>query len=221
MHRRAIMKKNNWDNDCSEIMVSDAHTRPVASNPLRRLHLHPPPATPPSTDQHTSAFWKDFFLRASRSNPAVPAPTHTISFHTDFAPSPPPRSIAMFCASMALSYSVTIVVFSPAARGSRSLLERMHDFVNLLGMEDRIISFNQENLKIKAINGGVSLLRSFPSKIEVCHSLPQLHACACVCMCVLSSYVPALCKQRGRSRGRSTRERCFSHPLCFVRAIQR
>lgn len=74
----------------------------------------------------------------------------------------------MFSASMALSFSTTIVVFSPSARGSRSLLERMHDFVRLLGAEKRVLSYNQENLRVRALDGGVSLLRSFPSKIEVC-----------------------------------------------------
>ena len=78
------------------------------------------------------------------------------------------RSIAMFSASMALSFSTTIVVFSPSARGSRSLLERMHDFVRVLGAEKRVLSYNQENLRVRALDGGVSLLRSFPSKIEVC-----------------------------------------------------
>ena len=73
---------------------------------------------------------------------------------------------------MALSFSTTIVVFSPSARGSRSLLERMHDFVRLLGAEKRVLSYNQENLRVRALDGGVSLLRSFPSKIEV-RSPPQ------------------------------------------------
>jgi len=92
------------------------------------------------------------------------------------------RSIAMFSASMALSFSTTIVVFSPSARGSRSLLERMHDFVRVLGAEKRVLSYNQENLRVRALDGGVSLLRSFPSKIEVCavlrttqHISPKMH----------------------------------------------
>ena len=75
---------------------------------------------------------------------------------------------------MALSFSTTIVVFSPSARGSRSLLERMHDFVRLLGAEKRVLSYNQENLRVRSLDGGVSLLRSFPSKIEV-RLPPQTH----------------------------------------------
>lgn len=120
VHRRAIMAKNNWKSDCSEVLVS---------TPRR--------------------FGKTF-------------------------------SIAMFCASMALSFSTTIVVFSPSSRGSRSLLERMNDFVRLLGAEKRIISYNQENLRVRSLDGGVSLLRSFPSKVEV-------RATACVCDCPRSS----------------------------------
>ena len=79
---------------------------------------------------------------------------------------------------MAVAFGVTIVVFSPASRGSRSLLERTHDFVTLLGMESRIMSYNQENLKVRSLDGRVSLVRSFPSKIEVCakhNAYPHVH----------------------------------------------
>tara|TARA_B110001452_G_scaffold110008_1_gene91258 strand:+ start:1255 stop:1371 length:117 start_codon:yes stop_codon:yes gene_type:complete len=35
------------------------------------------------------------------------------------------RSIAIFCACLAMSFGIEIVVFSPARRASRKLLERI------------------------------------------------------------------------------------------------
>lgn len=136
VHRRAIMKKNKWYSDCSEILVSTP----------RRFG---------------KTFRYEPFSTMSRQARMI---TLLIRF-TD--PVCTVYSIAMFSASMALSFSTTIVVFSPSARGSRSLLERMHDFVRLLGAEKRVLSYNQENLRVRSLDGGVSLLRSFPSKIEV------------------------------------------------------
>ena len=97
----------------------------------------------------------------------------------------------MFVACMAIAFPVEIVVFSPARRASRKLLERMYEFVTLLDMGHRIVEYNQENLRIESLEGGppgktTSLIRSFPSKVSVrvarsaCHALralPLLHAC--------------------------------------------
>jgi hypothetical protein len=52
-------------------------------------------------------------------------------------------SIAIFCSALALSKGLEIVVFSPARRASRKLLERMVEFIRLLGYDDRIIEYNQ------------------------------------------------------------------------------
>lgn len=49
------------------------------------------------------------------------------------------RSIAIFCACLALAKSCEIVIFSPARRASRKLLERVVEFLRLLDCEDRII----------------------------------------------------------------------------------
>ena len=38
------------------------------------------------------------------------------------------------------------------------------EFVKLLDAEDRIIEYNQENLRLKSFTGKPSLIRSFPSK---------------------------------------------------------
>ena len=95
------------------------------------------------------------------------------------------RSIAIFCACLALSLGCEVVVFSPARRASRKLLERMvscrlltsHallaankcfcpqvEFIRVLDCEDRICEFNQEACRVEAFNGKKSLIRSFPSK---------------------------------------------------------
>jgi hypothetical protein len=47
-------------------------------------------------------------------------------------------SIAMFVAAMALSVKCDIVIFSPARRASRKLLERVVEFINVLGEEKNI-----------------------------------------------------------------------------------
>ena len=51
--------------------------------------------------------------------------------------------IAIFCAALALSTGLEIVVFSPARRASRKLLERIVEFVRLLDCGDRIEEYNQ------------------------------------------------------------------------------
>lgn len=105
-------------------------------------------------------------------------------------------SVAMFCVCMALTFPVEIVVFSPARRASRKILERMREFAGTLNMSDRVIEYNQvtttnllsptsspqppqppqpplptlchkENLRMSTIQGGTSLIRSFPSKVSV------------------------------------------------------
>ena len=73
----------------------------------------------------------------------------------------------MFVAVMALTFGVEIVVFSPARRASRKLLERMQEFVNVLDMGHKVVEYNQENLRITSLEGGSSLIRSFPSKVSV------------------------------------------------------
>lgn len=76
-------------------------------------------------------------------------------------------SIAMFCVVITLTFQCEVVVFSPARRASRKILERMYEFVTLLGMEHRIEEYNMENLRLRPLEGGSSLIRSFPSKVSV------------------------------------------------------
>ena len=52
-------------------------------------------------------------------------------------------SIAIFCACLALAFGLEIVVFSPARRASRKLLERIVEFIKLSGGEKRICEYNQ------------------------------------------------------------------------------
>ena len=77
------------------------------------------------------------------------------------------RSIAIFCACLALAQGLEIVVFSPARRASRKLLERIVEFVSLAGGSDKICEYNQEACRLTAFDGKKSLIRSFPSKVGV------------------------------------------------------
>ena len=52
-------------------------------------------------------------------------------------------SIAIFCACLALAQGLEIVVFSPARRASRKLLERIVEFINLAGGNEKICEYNQ------------------------------------------------------------------------------
>lgn len=81
------------------------------------------------------------------------------------------RSIAIFAACLALTMKCEIVVFSPARRASRKLLERMIEFVRLLGHEP--IEYNQEQARMKSFDGKQSLIRSFPSKVGVSATVPR------------------------------------------------
>ena len=72
------------------------------------------------------------------------------------------RSIAIFCAALALTQGCEVVIFSPARRASRKMLERVVEFTRVLDCEDRICEFNQEACRINAFDGKKSLVRSFP-----------------------------------------------------------
>ena len=76
-------------------------------------------------------------------------------------------SIAIFCACLSLAFGLEVVVFSPARRASRKLLERIVEFVRLAGGEKRICEYNQEACRLNAFDGRKSLIRSFPSKVGV------------------------------------------------------
>ena len=87
-------------------------------------------------------------------------------------------SIAIFCACLALAQGLEIVVFSPARRASRKLLERIVEFVSLAGGSDKICEYNQEACRLTAFDGKKSLIRSFPCAIVT--SPPQNISDACV-----------------------------------------
>ena len=76
-------------------------------------------------------------------------------------------SIAIFVAAMSLSFAHETVIFSPARRASRKLLERIVEFVKLLDGEKQILEYNQEQCRIIAKDGKKSLIRSFPSKVRI------------------------------------------------------
>ena len=70
-------------------------------------------------------------------------------------------------ACLALACRCEIVVFSPARRASRKILERMHEFLCLLDARERITEYNQEVCRVNSYDGGSSLIRSFPSAVGV------------------------------------------------------
>ena len=74
-------------------------------------------------------------------------------------------SIAIFCACLALAVGLEIVVFSPARRASRKLLERIVEFIILAGGKDKIVEYNQA--RSKSTTGT--------------HSNPVAHAFRCTC----------------------------------------
>lgn len=72
------------------------------------------------------------------------------------------RSIAIFVACLSLAFGLETVVFSPARRASRKLLERIVEFVRLAGGGGRIVEYNQEACRVESFDGKKSLIRSFP-----------------------------------------------------------
>ena len=82
-------------------------------------------------------------------------------------------SIAILSACLALSCRCEIVVFSPARRASRKILERMHEFLCLLDARERITEYNQEVCRVNSYDGGSSLIRSFPSAVGVRAAVPR------------------------------------------------
>ena len=143
--RPAIMKKYGWEKSNSEVLIS---------TPRR--------------------FGKTFSCAAAllRFDLCVLTNLHVLG------------SIAIFCACLALAFGLEIgtpqnvhrascplahthtnpltVVFSPARRASRKLLERIVEFVRLAGGEKRICEYNQEACRLTAFDGRKSLIRSFP-----------------------------------------------------------
>ena len=109
-------------------------------------------------------------------------------------------AVAIFCACFLLTQKAEIVVFrqtqhtprsqgatprfshrilswvgSPARRASRKLLERVIEFVNILGHKP--IEFNQEQARMKCYNGEESLIRSFPCAAAMPTFPASLHKC--------------------------------------------
>ena len=68
---------------------------------------------------------------------------------------------------MSLALGLETVIFSPARRASRKILERIVEFIRILDCGHRIIEFNQEVCRVRSFNGKNSLIRSFPSKVGV------------------------------------------------------
>ena len=83
-------------------------------------------------------------------------------------------AVAQFCACLALASKQEIVIFSPGRRASRSILVRIQEFVQTVGLAANVLEFNQEQLKLQTVDGGyTSSVRSFPSKVSVCAFSPE------------------------------------------------
>lgn len=118
-------------------------------------------------------------------------------------------SVAQFCACLALSCRQDIVIFSPGRRASRSILVKVQDFVQVVGMSSRIDEYNQEQLRLRALDGSISTVRSFPSKVQVTKKqankqtnkarvtplfhLVCMYVCTCVYCCMNKSRPCLLC----------------------------
>ena len=81
--------------------------------------------------QHAPSFWQDLQVPNTHDSLLVigwyhPRPVLLV------------RSIAIFCACLAMSFGIEIVVFSPARRASRKLLERIVEFIRLAGGDAKI-----------------------------------------------------------------------------------
>jgi hypothetical protein len=176
--RPAIMRHNGWAKCSSEVMIRCAFTQPRGPHTRAR-----------TCDSHTSAA-----LAARLVDSARPSGTIFTLSATSVCllGAPLLHSIAIFAACLALSLGLEIVVFSPARRASRKLLERMVlcsilsikpavkltrcsvpeirrqvEFVRVLDCEHRICEYNQEQCRITSFTGKKSLIRSFPSKVGV------------------------------------------------------
>ena len=96
-------------------------------------------------------------------------------------------AVSQFCACLALSSKQEIVIFSPGRRASRSILVRIQEFVHTVGMGDSMCEYNQEQMRVKNVQGTTSTIRSFPSKVSVrlltaAHSVcARIYTCACAC----------------------------------------
>jgi hypothetical protein len=118
-------------------------------------------------------------------------------------------SVALFVACIALSCPQEICVFSPARRASRKMLERILEFVRLVGGESRLCESNMEQARLRPFNGtGTSLVRSFPSKVSVCASpVSPLHAF----LFLVSVFSPAICAHAvAQQRHDTTHHTCRS-----------
>ena len=94
-------------------------------------------------------------------------------------------SIAIYCACISLAMGVDTVIFSPGRRPSRKILERIVEFIRILGYSSSITEYNQEQCRVRSLDGKTSLIRSFPSKVNVSFVL--------VPIIVSITYPPPLC----------------------------
>ena len=164
------------------------------------------PARPPAARARTDAraprrrtprrFGKTFSCAADSNRAAVARPLLRSLLR-----------IAIFTAAMALSTGCEVVIFSPARRASRKLLERVVEFLKVLDCEDKIIEFNQEACRLNTYDGKKSLIRSFPVRRRCSRSaVPRFRCFSHSRPCVWQSKVGASALDLNTGSGRVVRE---------------
>jgi len=90
-------------------------------------------------------------------------------------------AVAIFVASFIFTQpGAEVCIYSVAKRASLMLLMKVYAMVRRLCDDDShfksiVMSFNQEEFKIQTINGGVGLVRSYPSNSKVGALFPSHH----------------------------------------------
>ena len=147
--RPAIMKRYGWEKSNSEVLISTPRRFGKTFSCVPRV---------PASCQRVCS------PRARVCLAALPS----------FVPASRSRSVwrsvrrkmcILASCPLAHTHPSCTVVFSPARRASRKLLERIVEFVRLAGGEKRICEYNQEACRLTAFDGKKSLIRSFPCAV--------------------------------------------------------
>jgi hypothetical protein len=180
--RPAIMKRYGWETSNSEVLISTPRRFGKTFSCAKRAqqattHAH----------THTHTHTRARALTASCRLAALPSSARALRSRSASRSVRPLRRPNWRCRSARSRYgTLSAVVFSPARRASRKLLERIVEqaaagrtprrahaalscafvargrFVRLAGGENRICEYNQEACRLTAFDGRKSLIRSFP-----------------------------------------------------------
>lgn len=116
--RPQIVERNGWEKTPSEILISTPRRFGKVRNALGMQKR------PSIYSSHTLQYVSNACIRGSHI-PSSPSFPFCMPRRARCVPRAQTFSIAIFCSALALSKGLEIVVFSPARRASRKLLERM------------------------------------------------------------------------------------------------